>query len=98
MARRFYRKLRSVAEVWWSGAVGRNSPRRQIHLQIDMDSSWILAVIECKLSILRLECVYMYRSIGGLCCNVLIQRVPCHALHIVLMFGDLPYELPYETC
>ena len=38
----------------------------------------------------------MYRSIGGLGSDVFVERIPGNALHIVLMFGDLSYELALQ--
>lgn len=43
-----------------------------------------------KLSISVSKVVDMHRPITALCGHVFIQRIPSHALHIVVMFSDLP--------
>lgn len=48
-------------------------------------------VAQCVVAILGLERVYMYGAVRGLRSNILIERIPCNALDVVVMFGDLTY-------
>ena len=47
---------------------------------------------QCVLSVFRLEGVDVDRSIRGLCRDVLVERVPGHALYIMAVFGNLSYQ------
>jgi hypothetical protein len=45
-----------------------------------------------KLAVLVLQRVDVYRSIGRLGCDVLVHGVPCYALNVVVVLGNLPYN------
>lgn len=51
-----------------------------------------MVVGEGILAILCPEGVDMHRTIGRLCCDVLVQRIPSDALDVVAMFGDLAHK------
>lgn len=48
-------------------------------------------VAQCVVAILGLERVHMYGAVRGLRGNILIERIPCNALDVVVMFGDLTH-------
>lgn len=74
-----------TAKVWRSRAARGDSASGQIHLGH--------FVQEGELAILRLEGIDVDRSVGGLRSHILIQRIPRHALDIVVVFCDLPDRL-----
>jgi len=54
-----------------------------------------VASAEGVLAVLGLEGVDMDGSIGGLCGDELVQRVPSDTLNVMAVFGNLSYE---DTC
>lgn len=52
--------------------------------------------MKCKLTVFRLETVYMARSIGRLRGNIFVEWVPSHSLHVMIVLCYLPYHLPCE--
>lgn len=51
----------------------------------------VCIVAECVVAVLGLEGVDVHRTVGGLCGNILVEGIPCHALDVVVVFGDLTY-------
>ena len=76
----------STTKIGWCGAVRGDPASRQIHLG---DFAML-----CKrdLAIFVLQCVNMHRSVRGLGRDVFVERVPCHALYVVVVLGNLPYN------
>lgn len=49
------------------------------------------------LPVFRPEGVDVNGPVGGLRCNKLVQGIPCHALDVVAMFGDLSNKHAYNS-
>ena len=45
--------------------------------------------IDLEAALLRRNTVNVHGTIATLCCDVLIQRVPCYTLNIVIVFSNL---------
>lgn len=71
------------AKIWWSWAVRRYSPCRHVHF------GDFVMLSQRELSVLGLERVDMNRSIRRLGRDVFVQRIPCYALHVVVVLGYL---------
>lgn len=76
-----------MSQVSRSWTLCRYPSARQVHLvEFSVCRQGACAVLE-------LQCVYMDRSIGRLCCNKLVQRIPCHALDIVIVLCYLSNQV-----
>ena len=72
-----------MTEIWRSRTVGGDSAAGQVHL------GHAAVAGERELAVIGAKFVDVNGSIGGLCRNKFIEGVPCDALDIVTMLGDL---------
>jgi hypothetical protein len=76
--------------LWRCWAAGRYPPGRKVCLGMTGDLWGLLVMVgERVVAILRPQRVNVHRTVGGLRCNVFVQRIPGYALDVMLVFGNL---------
>jgi hypothetical protein len=78
-----------MAKVWGRGAARRNPASGEIGFGMVGHLGWLVILREGILAILCLERIYMYGSVGGLGCNVLVEGIPGDSLDVVAVLGNL---------
>jgi hypothetical protein len=82
-------ELCPMIEVWRRGTTRRYAARGEVCFDVAGEPGSLVVGCERILPILGLERVDVDRSVGRLCGNVFVERVPGDALDIVAMLGDL---------
>lgn len=79
-----------MAHIGRRRAVGRDAPRWQIRLDMAGQLGGLVVVrVQRVLSVLGSQRVDVHRSVRRLRRDVLVERVPGHALHKMTVLGDL---------
>lgn len=76
----------STTKVGRSWAVGRYPASRNIHF------GDFVVLSQGELAVFVFECVDVDGSVGGLCCNILVEWVPSNSLDVVIVLSDLAYN------